>query len=159
MRARCSMVLVVCAGLVVPALAGPKVHTVQAGKVKGKPAFEDGGQVGFFIWADGEGFHLRWTSDGKPTLFAGRIDLDRPLVGLTRVYKQGPGWVQTHGDRIIMFSSTTRGDTDGFDLALGRGRRLQMEMTIEGKEPAVEQVSFGAGGFHPPGFPLLIYYR
>lgn len=159
MRLLIRSTLLACLALSLPALAGPKVHTISASKIKGKPAFDDGKQIGLFAWQDKDGFHVRWTTDGEPTLFTGRIDTDKPLKNLNRLQKLGSGWVKQHGDRIIMFSATTRGDTDGFDLTIPGGRRVQMEITIEGKEPLVEQVTLGAKNDHPPGFPLLLKLR
>jgi hypothetical protein len=159
MRLRSFLVLGACLAFSTPALARTKVHTMTASKIAGKPAFEDGKQIGLFAWHDKEGFHVRWTTDGAPTLFTGRIDTDRPLKDLQRLQKLGSGWVKQHGDRIIMFSATTRGDTDGFDLTIPGGRHVQMEITIEGKKPQVEQVTFGAKNTHPRGFPLLLKLR
>ena len=153
------LVVVICLGLAAPGLAGPKVHTVAASKVKGAPALEEGKQDGFYAWADKDGFHVRWNTGSAPTLFHGRIDTDRPIKVTKRLRELGPGWIKQHGDRIVMFSATTRGELDGFDLEVPGARRIQLELTIDGQEPKVEQVFLGKDGFHPPGLPLLLYVR
>lgn len=136
--------------------AGPRLYSVGAGQVRGQPAIEEGKVSGIFIWSDRSGLHLRWTTDGKPLLFSGRLDLDKPLREMKRVSDEAGGWAKAHGKRVIMFSSTSRKEIDGLDLVIPGGRRVRMELQIDGKEPAIEQVFFGAKGSHPKGFPLSV---
>ena len=159
MRARWWIPVVVCVALAAPAGAGPKVYVLQANKVLGQPNLVDDQQPAISAWVDKTGFHVRWTPGPKPTLFSGRIDTDRPISELTRIFEFGPGFVQKQGDRIVMFSSTSRGDTDGFDLVIPGSKRLQMELSIDGAPAPLEQIHFGAKGAPPPGLPLLIYLR
>ena len=65
--------------------AGPRLFSVPAGSVRGEPTIEEGKQTGIFVWYDRQGLHLRWTTDGKPALFTGRLDLDKPVGELKRV--------------------------------------------------------------------------
>lgn len=159
MRLTSWLILAVCLGLAVPCLAGPKVHTIAATKVKGKPVLEEGAVDGLHVWADRDGIHVRWNTSGVPVLFHGRVDTDRPIKETKRLRELGSGWVKQHGDRIVMFSATTRGDLDGFDLQVPGSRRIQLELTIDGQEPKPEQVYLGKDGYHPPGFPLMLYVR
>jgi hypothetical protein len=159
MRARFWIPVLVCAALISSAGAATKVYVMQASKIQGQPSPAQDAQASISAWVDTAGFHVRWTTSDKPTLFSGRIDTDRPITELTRIFEFGPGWVQKQGDRIVMFSSTTRGDTDGFDLVIPGGKRLQMELSIDGAPAPLDQVFFGAKGEHPPGLPLLIYLR
>ncbi len=159
MRLRSCLVLATCLTLGTPCLAGPKVHTIAASKVKGKPALEEGAVDGLHAWSDAEGIHVRWNTTGAPVLFHGRLDTDRPIKELKRIRDLASGWVKQHGDRIVMFSATTRGDMDGFDLNVPGSRRIQLELTIDGQEPKPEQVFLGKDGYHPPGFPLMLYVR
>jgi len=159
MRLKTWLLVMACMGLVLPCLAGPKVYTVNASKFKGKPSLEEGKANGLYTWVDADGIHVRWATSDAPTLFHGRVDTDRPIKETKRLLDVGPGWVKQQGDRIVMFSSTTRGDLDGFDLNVPGCRRIQLELTIDGQEPKPEQVFIGKTGFHPPGFPLLLYAR
>jgi len=159
MRFKTWLVLVTCLGLVLPCLAGPKVHKVSASKMRGKPELKEGKHNGLYAWADNEGIHVRWNTSEAPTLFHGRLDTDRPIKEIKRLRELGSGWVKQHGDRIVMFSATTRGELDGFDLVVPASRKIQLEVTIDGQEPKPEQVFLGKDGFNPPGFPLLLYVR
>ncbi len=159
MRRRIWIGALLLVGLVTAAYAGPRAARVYARAVRGAPDVEPEKRDAFFIWTDGEGFHVRWTNAGEPTLFAGRIDTDRPLRDLERVYEHGAGFVKAYGGRIVMFSSTSRGTTDGFDVQIPGGRKLQLELTIDGEEPDTEQVRFGAEGAQPDGFPMLVFLR
>ena len=123
--------IVLLALLALPALALARTYTIGAGKV-----------LGYFIWADKEGFHLRWCTDGKPYLFTGRIDADKPIKELTDVRKESGGWAKIYGNRIVMFSKTSRGQVDGLDLTIPQG-----------------QVFLGQKGQHPKGVPLKIQLR
>lgn len=152
-------VLVLCViGVVVAgaAFAAPKAFQVLARTVKGKPALEVDKAVAYFLWVDEKGVHLRWTTDGKPYLFSGRIDTDRPLKELKRVRETGSGWAMAHGDRIVMFSTTSRGNEDGIDLAIPGARTLQIELKIDANPATPEQVFLGASAAHPGGLPLLV---
>jgi hypothetical protein len=51
----------------------------------GKPAFSRGGSVGFFVWEDGTGWHLRWSSNGQPLKFLGEITSSGQFTRVTAV--------------------------------------------------------------------------
>jgi len=145
--------------LALPALALARTYTVGAGQVRGQPAIEEGKVLGYFIWVDKQGFHLRWCTDGKPYLFTGRIDTDKPVKDLKNVRAEPGGWAKIYGGRIVMFSKTSRGPVDGLDLSVPQGRIVQIEFHIDGKEPTPEQIFLGGKGAHPKGVPLKIRLR
>lgn len=142
-----------------PVGAGPKLYSIGAGSVWGKPEIEEGKVTGIFVWFDSEGLHLRWTAGGKPVLFSGRLDLDKPMGELKRVRDDAGGWARAHGNRVVLFSSTSRGELDGIDLKIPDGRRVRMELQLDGNDAVPEEVYFGAKGVHPKGFPLSVTYR
>ena len=148
--------IVLLALLALPALALARTYTIGAGKVRGQPGIEEGKVLGYFIWVDQEGFHLRWCTDGKPYLFTGRIDTDKPIKELTDVREESGGWAKIYGTRIVMFSKTSRGQVDGIDLKIPGGRIVQIEFHIDGLEPTPEQIFLGDKGQHPKGVPLKI---
>ncbi|HOX42014.1 MAG TPA: hypothetical protein PK668_00375 [Myxococcota bacterium] len=147
-----------------PAAAAPakpvRPKLVAAKQVKGQPTLEEGKRVAVYLWSDDAGFHLRWVNAGQPTLFAGRLDLDKPLKEKTRLLGDvGSGWVELSGDRIVMFSTTLRQGVDGLDLVAPGGSKVQIDLKIDGQDATPEQVFLGAQGGHPEGMPLLITYR
>ena len=145
--------------LALPALALARTYSVGAGQVRGQPTIEEGKVVGYFIWVDKEGFHLRWCTDGKPFLFTGRIDADKPIKEIKDVREEPGGWAKIYGNRIVMFSKTSRGQIDGLDLSIPQGRIVQIEFHIDGIEPKPEQIFLGEKGAHPKGVPLKIRLR
>ena len=54
--------------LVLPAKA-----LAQADLFDGKPAFAEGGDLGYYIWRDGSRWHVRWTTKGKLRRFTGSV--------------------------------------------------------------------------------------
>jgi hypothetical protein len=159
MRARLTvgLLLLLVLALSLPALAGKvKPSAVSAGDQGGQPPFEAGKTLGFYIWLEKKVLHIRWVTDGKPVLFSGRLDLDKPLGEVKRIREDAGGWAQAHGNRIVMFSSTSRGEIDGVDVTLTGGAKAELELKIDGKDPDLEQLYFGAKGVHPKGIPLLL---
>lgn len=151
--------ILLLAFLALPALALARTYSVGAGQVRGQPGIEEGKILGYFIWVDKEGFHLRWCTDGKPYLFTGRIDADKPIKEIKDVREEPGGWAKIYGNRIVMFSKTSRGQVDGLDLTIPQGRIVQIEFHIDGKEPTPEQIFLGEKGAHPKGVPLKIRLR
>jgi hypothetical protein len=49
---------------------------VNAARFSGKPKFDEGNALGYFIWVDGDTWKLRWTTFGAAHKFTGRVTLD-----------------------------------------------------------------------------------
>jgi hypothetical protein len=45
-------------------------------RLKGRPKFDDGEALGYFIWKDGDTVKLRWTTFGAEHRFSGRISVE-----------------------------------------------------------------------------------
>jgi len=45
----------------------------QAQMFEGKPAFAEGVDLGYFIWRDGDSWHIRWTTKGQMRRFSGSV--------------------------------------------------------------------------------------
>jgi hypothetical protein len=141
--------------LALATLAAPE--TLPAGAAKGEPkpeAMAAGKAVGVFVWADAKQVHVRWSSDGKPQLFSGALELDQPGGEIVRVDKLAGGWVQLHGDRIVMFSATAREALDGFDVAWPAGSTATLDLQLDGKPLDPALVSFGEGLLKPKALPV-----
>ncbi len=158
-RLRTWLLIGAVVGMVASSFAATRPKIITASKVKGSPDESVLNKKGLCFWNDKDGFHVRWNTDSAPTLFTGRIDTDKPVKEMKRVFEQGSGWVKLSGDRIILFSSTTRGTMDGFDLKIPGGNRLRFEISIDGKQPEPEMIFMGKKGVNPPGFPLLVKLR
>lgn len=45
----------------------------QADRLDGKPAFDEGAELGYYIWKDGDTWHVRWTTKGQMRRFSGSV--------------------------------------------------------------------------------------
>lgn len=136
------------------AFAAKPVFTLPAVALKGEPKITAGAAKGTFVWVDPAGIHVRWTSDGKPALFTGSLELDRPFAKITRVNTLAGGFVEGYGDRIVMFSATARDAIDGFDLAVPAGTSVKLDAMIDGSPMDGAALSFGQGLQHPKELPV-----
>ena len=77
-------------GMVMTAAATMQAQALA--QYQGRPAFEEGGGRGYFVWRDGDTWHVRWTTQGPSHQFTGtvqaaggtieslkRVDLDEEL--------------------------------------------------------------------------------
>jgi hypothetical protein len=52
----------------------------------GRPAFSEGAELGYYIWRDGERWHMRWTTKGLTRRFTGSVVADAgELKSLKRI--------------------------------------------------------------------------
>lgn len=136
------------------AFAAKPVSALPAVVLKGEPKIVAGAAKGAFVWADAAGIHVRWTSDGKPALFTGSLELDKPFAKVTRINKLAGGFVEGYGDRVVMFSATARDAIDGFDLAVPAGTSVKLDAALDGAPLDVAVISFGEGLQHPKELPV-----
>ncbi|HKG23481.1 MAG TPA: hypothetical protein VKC34_16395 [Blastocatellia bacterium] len=45
----------------------------QADRFDGKPAFAEGADLGYYVWRDGDTWHVRWTTRGQMRRFSGSV--------------------------------------------------------------------------------------
>jgi len=164
MTARFSVALVLSMAFASSALArsleAPKPKPRPAGTpgvgtalLRGAPEIQPGKQIGFYVWTDDTGLHVRWSADGTPILFAGSLKLDKKAGALVRTNLTAGGWVELQ-DNDVLFSSTANGELDGFDLALPAGAGVGLEVEIDAKAADLNLINLGAKLAHPPKLPI-----
>jgi len=67
-------------------LAIPSVSHAQANVYEGRPTFAEGTDLGYYIWKDGNRWHVRWTTKGASRRFTGSVTSDAgELKSLKRI--------------------------------------------------------------------------
>ncbi|MEW6322092.1 MAG: hypothetical protein AB1635_13520 [Acidobacteriota bacterium] len=98
------------ASLVLAGLAsgGATVAAAPDARFDGRPVFGEGFDLGYYIWRDGDEWHVRWTTRGRTHLFSGQVtaeggdleDLDRvDLERESRLVRTGSRPVLVRGPR------------------------------------------------------------
>ncbi|MCX5726943.1 MAG: Ig-like domain repeat protein, partial [Candidatus Saganbacteria bacterium] len=78
----------------------------------GKPDYKPGTNLGYFIWMDGDGWHVRWSSDGNNHHFTGSLMAAGEISNLKTV-----NWNYTStGSPFITWNVTLSGSEGGFDF-------------------------------------------
>ncbi len=142
------------AALALVLAAAPTMAPVPAAQLRGEPAIEAGKQLGVYLWTNGKGLHVRLSSNGKPVLFSGSIETDKPAGEFARVRKGAGGWVDRVQEKALLFSATVRAEIDGFDLALTPGTTVKVFLQIDGQQPEPAVVFVGGKLENPVSVPL-----
>lgn len=67
-------------------LTAPGKAMGQADMYDGRPAFSEGTSLGYYLWRDGERWHVRWTTKGFRRHFTGSVVADKgELKSLKRI--------------------------------------------------------------------------
>ena len=134
---------------------------VEASQLKGRPALREGMDTGYYLWIDYNGFHLRCTAKGGAARFAGRMTI-RGDGDFSRLYSfstEESDHVQQTTPKRIEFDFRTEEDLDGFDVRTNHGRRILMELYINGRRARPAQINMGRRSAHPGRNPMLIKLR
>lgn len=54
-------------------LGGAHPDAADRGEFDGRPAFKEGRDLGYYVWADGDTWHVRWTTMGARRHFTGNV--------------------------------------------------------------------------------------
>ncbi len=52
----------------------PSYVVGQTGIFDGRPIFAEGAELGYYVWRDGETWHVRWTTMGRMRFFSGSVE-------------------------------------------------------------------------------------
>ena len=123
--------------------------------IKGRPNFSSGQFLGYVLWKQTDGFHLRWTTKGdKKKTFQGKISYQNKLK-ITKIARPETE-VKIHktATNLIQWSATEKGRINGFDfVALGN---FAVELRINNKKIKPKRIFLGQLIGRPPNNPIII---
>ena len=150
------------------------VGLAQPTMYEGRPAFAEGTELGYYIWKDGQRWHVRWTTMGASRRFTGSVAADAgELHSLKRVDVESesrvlyPGRapvvvtkdqdkIEKDGDSRIVFNALTTGDIDGFDFTTDdKTSELRFTMQVNG-QPMPNIIEVGRNNERPHRLPLVV---
>ncbi|MFX1427787.1 MAG: hypothetical protein ACFFBE_15140, partial [Promethearchaeota archaeon] len=123
--------------------------------IKGRPEFTAGQFLGYVLWKQTDGFHLRWTTKGdKKKTFQGKISYQNKLK-ITRIVRPESN-VKIHKSttNLIQWSATERGRVNGFDFFASGN--FAVELRINKKKIKPKRIYLGQLIGRPRNNPFLI---
>jgi len=119
-------------------------------KLEGKPSAFQQGNMGYFMWQDKDGFHLRTNAAGTKHIFNGSI---RTNGKFGDIFVKMPGaddssYVNSDRDKIN-FNFTNLSGEAGIDLSVKGGTDVTFELFMDGETIDPEDIYIGSDGWHP----------
>src|SRR2546426_4320905 len=90
---------------------------------RGKPAFAPGESSGYFVWNDGDGWHVRWTTQRGKHVFTGSVSCDGSFNKFHPFRKEGNDYIKKVSENSIHFDTKTGEGVDGADFTLSPSTR------------------------------------
>lgn len=124
----------------------------------GRPPLKAGDYLGYLVWRDDNGWHVRWATVKVVRSFSGSIT----AIGGTFVDAKGANLETKTTDRIsitpglIKFATKTAQQQDGVDFKLSpETKKVRFDLLIDGQQE-LERVFVGKGKQHPKSMPFEI---
>jgi hypothetical protein len=131
--------------------AAPAANEEYKGIAEGRPPQFHSGQVeSFWVWHDGNGWHVRTTTHTQNHRFSGRVWGLRGEVGNVRATRTEWNDRFHHEGNQMAFDFHTQGGEDGFDFGIAEGDCAQFYLLVDGQSNP-GRVFIGAGEKHPTG--------
>ncbi len=136
--------------LSLPALA------LQPSDFQGKPDFAAEEGAGAFVWKDGDGLHVRFSTKGKPRRLHGKVCTPGQAVDWHPVRAD-------YGDKVrkgpeghcVHYDFLTADGVDGFDLR-APGPVVKFDFHVGDNQLATEHIHVGASNKHPANSPFVL---
>ena len=127
------------------------------GRLEGRPEnLEAGGDLGFYLWHDEHGLHLRTTGPGERHHFTAEIRTPGEVRNVHLVQLEGDdGYLIRDGGHTLDLRFETWDGIDGVDFAIEGGRFMTIVMKRDGELIGTEEIYLGESGQHPNHNPFL----
>ncbi len=127
---------------------------------EGRPDFTKGEAKGYFIWNDAEGWHVRWTTEGKAHRFSGAITCDGQFKDYKAVSRDKGDWIKKTAPNAIRFDATASGGADGVDFRMTESATyVTFDLSMDGARVPAQLVRLGANNRRAESVPLTIARR
>ncbi|MHA1193862.1 MAG: hypothetical protein ACTSP9_16500, partial [Promethearchaeota archaeon] len=110
--------------------------------IKGRTEFKSGKFLGYILWKQSDGFHLRWTTKGsKEHTFQGKITFQTKRRITRRIRSETKKNINETKNNTIEWDTTLQNDMDGFDF-LTPGN-YTIELLINQKKVKTKNIFLG----------------
>jgi hypothetical protein len=139
-------------------LVSPISKAQRSPDLEGQPStLREGAMASYWIWHDGDGYHLRTTTAHDRRVFSGRIEFSGGS-GWAKAYQLGPDDEVKLTPQGIAFSLATQRKLLGFDFRMDYPSQatLSLELDEDKSQKVVEHVFLGRNNAHPMTNPFTI---
>lgn len=127
---------------------------------QGQPELTKGENKGYFVWSDGDGWHVRWMSRGKTHNFSGSVTADVAITSFDPVSRDAKDYIKQEGDRAIHFDARAKEGMDGFNFRPSpSSRNLTFDFRIDGSRARTDDVKLGQDKERPASVPFTIHRK
>jgi hypothetical protein len=135
-----------------PTLAWP-------GLFEGRPDdLQPGGNLGYSIWHDDGGIHLRTSGPGPRHLFNAAIQTDGELLDVRLAQLEGDDSFQvSDGGEVLQLHFETWDHLDGVDFNIEGGHAMRLVLRRDGALIPTDEIYLGSDGHHPDANPFIIH--
>jgi hypothetical protein len=124
-------------------------------EIKGRTEFEGKGVLGYVLWKQSDGFHLRWTtSEKKAVKFQGKITFSDKFRIIKKYELEDEEKIKETGKKNIEWNSVIKKSTEGLDF-LTPGN-FSLELRIKKKKVKPENIFLGPNMIKPDSNPFDI---
>ncbi|MHA1257655.1 MAG: hypothetical protein ACTSPS_18875, partial [Promethearchaeota archaeon] len=124
-------------------------------EIKGRTDFSAGQFLGYVLWKQSDGFHLRWTTKGKKeTQFQGKILCDTKVKINKIVRSESRDKIKKSESKTIEWDTTLKNDIDGVDFLTPGSFKL--ELLIDKKKIKPKSIYLGPQMIQPEKNPFTI---
>jgi len=123
--------------------------------IKGRTDFSPGKFLGYVLWRQSDGFHLRWTTKGKKEHdFQGKMLFQTKVLITKKFRPETKDKIKKTDSKTIEWDTTVKGDVDGLDF-LTPGS-FELELLIDNKKVKPKVIFLGPQMIQPESNPFTI---
>lgn len=127
------------------------------GPVEGAPSLTADSPLGYYIWHDDNGMHLRTHGPGDEHFFVARLHTDGIFEDVDTVRLENrDNFEVLDGGHVLVLRFHTYGATDGVNFRVRDGSRLRFSLRLDGDLISTDSIYLGANGIHPKSNPFTI---
>ncbi len=113
--------------------------------------------VGYYVWHNAGGWHLRTHGPGQRHHFVARLHTDGVFADVDTVCFESRDRVAIlDGGHTLVFDVHTHNWTDGVNFRVRGGSYLRFALALDGKLVPTDAIHLGPAGKHPPRNPFVL---
>ena len=131
--------------------------TPRTSVVEGTPTIDAGRPMGYYLWRNDDGFHLRTHGPGAEHVFDAVLRTKGTFenVDVVKLEKDDRVDLQEGGHKLVIHFHTYDG-IDGVNFTIKDGERLRLNLKVDDEHIATSNIFLGAKGVHPKHNPFSI---